>query len=121
MSPIIRCVSALKDHQDDFVWFAMQSRLRNIYARHLYQVPVSRVTYFGVYEHLDSSWFQIASLLRPDKKVFPLSNANVTANRSPETIPRPKISDLLRTELEDLHAEDVALYKYACRRSIDND
>ena len=38
-------------------------------------------------------------------KVFPLPKANATENRSLEMIPRPKISDLLRTELEDLHAK----------------
>ena len=49
----------------------MQSRLRNIYARHLYQVPVARVTYFGVYEHLDHAWSQGASLLRPGQSISP--------------------------------------------------
>ena len=60
--------AALKDHDDDFAWFANQPRLRNIYARHFYQVPVSRVTYFGLFENLDHSWSQIGSLLRPGKK-----------------------------------------------------
>ena len=63
--------AALKDHQDDFAWFAMQPRLRNLYARHLYQVPVARVTYFGVYEYLDLSWSRIAAFLRPEQSVVP--------------------------------------------------
>ena len=113
--------SALRDHHDDFAWFAMQSRLRNLYARHLYQVPISRVTLFGVYEDLDNAWFQIASLLRPGQIPTPLSKLNATAKRASVPIPRPKISDLLRTELEDLHAEDVALYRYVYRRSFTTD
>ena len=112
--------AALRDHEDDFAWFAMQSRLRNLYARHLYQVPVARVTYFGLYEHLDHAWSEIASLMRPGQRTFPLPKANATESRSSVTIPRPEISDLLRTELEDLHAEDVALYKYVCSRSLTN-
>ena len=110
--------AALKDHQDDFAWFAMHSRLRNLYARHLYQVPVKRVTHFGVYEQLDHAWTQIASLLRPGQRVFPLPKANATENHTSVIIPRPEISDLLRSELEDQHAEDVALYKYVCRHTI---
>ena len=101
--------AALKEHHDDFAWFAMQPRLRNLYARHLYQVPVSRVTYFGVYEHLDKAWFQIASLLRPDHIPIPLPKVNTTAKRASVVIPRPGISNLLRTDLEDLHTEDEGL------------
>lgn len=112
--------AALWDHDDDFTWFAMQPRLRNLYARHLYQVPVARVAYFGVYENLDHSWSRIASLLRPGQSVIPLSKANTTANRASVVIPRPKISEQLRKELEDMHAEDVALYQYVCRGSIEN-
>ena len=109
---------SLKDHQDDFAWFAMQPRLRNIYARHLYQIPLARVSYFGLYEHLDSAWSKISSMLRPGQNVFPLPKANGTDNRSSVLIPRPQISQLLLTELEELHAEDVALYKYVCQQEL---
>ena len=104
--------SALRDHQDDFAWFAMQPRLRNIYARHLYQIPISRVTYFGIYEFLDLSWSQIASIIRPGSQVSPLPKLNATSDRLSFHIPRPDISDLLLSELHDIHAEDVALYNY---------
>lgn len=108
---------ALSDNQDDFAWFAKQPRLRNLYARHLYQVPISRLSFVGLYDQLDHAWSCISSYLRPGQPVVPLPKVNVTANRTPLIIPRPPISELLRSELEELHAEDIALYQYACHRS----
>lgn len=106
--------AALREHQDDFSWFAMQPRLRNIYSRHLYQVPLSRIDYIGIFEKLNDSWFSIASRLnRAHQEVPQLARSNRTDQCSVSPIPKPQITPLLLSELRELHAEDVALYSLA--------
>lgn len=106
----------LSAHGFDFAWFANQPRLRNIYSRHFYQVPLARVAYLGLYERLDLAWSQIAMLLRPGAARPSLPLINSTDQRSACPVPPPAISELLRSELEELHGEDLALYAEAQRR-----
>ena len=55
---------------------------------------------------------QIGSLLRPGKKVSPLLKANTMRRTHLWRSHSQKFLQLLRSELEELHAEDVALYNY---------
>ncbi|CAK22534.1 sulfotransferase family protein [Synechococcus sp. CS-197] len=79
---------ALREHQDDFAWFAMQPRLRNIYSRHLFQVPLSRLNYVGIYEKMNDSWLAIANRIKSSSQAVPqLTRSNRTDERSSKPIP----------------------------------
>jgi len=113
-SSVAACVH-LKEHDYSFEWFSLQNRLRNHYSRHLFQIPFSRIDALGVYEDLDRSWAWIARLLRPGVIPPPLPRANSTDTRSVVPVPRPLITKSFRSELEDMNAQDLALYEEACR------
>jgi hypothetical protein len=95
-----------------FARFALSLEMKDFYSQYMFQFPLNLFNFIGIYENLENDYKRLCQFLSIEPKKLPHTNKSESGNIL------SSISNELKSEIRDYHAEDYFIYNNAVARSV---